>query len=99
AAAGAYVLASLYESAERGDGLGFNTAILVAPDGQLVQRTRKLHIPVTAGYYEDKYFRQGPASGEGEPFPVVSLELSDAGAGATGVRLGLPTCWDQWFPE
>jgi N-carbamoylputrescine amidase len=92
AESGAYVHASLYESAERGDGLGFNTAILVAPDGQLVQRTRKLHIPVTAGYYEDKYFRQGPASGEGEPFPVVSLPLSD-------VKLGLPTCWDQWFPE
>ena len=64
--------ASLYEPAERGDGLGFNTAILVAPDGELVQRTRKLHIPVTAGYYEDKYFRQGPASGEGDPFPVVA---------------------------
>ena len=108
AASGAYVHASLYESAERGDGLGFNTAILVAPDGELVQRTRKLHIPVTAGYYEDKYFRQGPASGEGDPFPVASLELPDAdpsgtgplaGAVATAVRLGLPTCWDQWFPE
>jgi N-carbamoylputrescine amidase len=92
AESGAYVHASLFEAAERGDGLGFNTAILVAPDGELVQRTRKLHIPVTAGYYEDKYFRQGPASGEGDPYPVVSLPLSDA-------RLGLPTCWDQWFPE
>ena len=108
AASGAYVHASLYESAERGDGLGFNTAILVAPHGELVQRTRKLHIPVTAGYYEDKYFRQGPASGEGDPFPVASLELPAvdpsgtgplAGAGATAVRIGLPTCWDQWFPE
>jgi N-carbamoylputrescine amidase len=92
AQSGTYVHASLYESAERGDGLGFNTAILVAPDGELVQRTRKLHIPITAGYYEDKYFRRGPASGEGDPFPVVSLPESDA-------RLGLPTCWDQWFPE
>jgi N-carbamoylputrescine amidase len=86
------VHASLFEQADRGDGLGFNTAILVAPDGELVQRTRKLHIPVTAGYYEDKYFRQGPASGEGDPFPVVRLAESDA-------KLGLPTCWDQWFPE
>jgi N-carbamoylputrescine amidase len=92
AESGAYVHASLYESADRGDGLGFNTAILVAPDGELVQRTRKLHIPITAGYYEDKYFRQGPATGEGDPFPVVTLEES-------GARLGLPTCWDQWFPE
>ena len=28
-----------------GTALGFNTAILVAPDGSLVARTRKLHIP------------------------------------------------------
>jgi N-carbamoylputrescine amidase len=93
AESGAYVHASLYEAADHGDALGFNTAILVAPDGQLVQRTRKLHIPITAGYYEDKYFRQGPASGEGDPFPVVSL------AAESDARLGLPTCWDQWFPE
>jgi len=106
AESGAYVHASLFEAADRGDGLGFNTAILVAPDGELVQRTRKLHIPVTAGYYEDKYFRQGPASGEGDPFAVVPLRYADASATgplAGGVsdtaHLGLPTCWDQWFPE
>jgi N-carbamoylputrescine amidase len=89
---GAYVHASLYERADGSDGLGYNTAILVAPDGRLVSRTRKLHIPVTAGYYEDHYFRPGPA--DGDPFPVVRLpaEVADA-------RLGLPTCWDQWFPE
>ena len=60
----------------------------MAPDGTLAARTRKLHIPVTAGYYEDKYFRPGPP-GE-DAFPVV--ELGDA-------RFGFPTCWDQWFPE
>jgi N-carbamoylputrescine amidase len=92
AESGVYVHASLFEQADRDDGLGFNTAILVAPDETLVQRTRKLHIPITAGYYEDRYFRRGPASGEGDPFPVVSLAESDA-------KLGLPTCWDQWFPE
>jgi N-carbamoylputrescine amidase len=94
--AGAYVHASLFERADGPDGpdgLGYNTAILVAPDGSLVQRTRKLHIPITAGYYEDRYFRRGPASGEGDPFPVVAL------AQESDVKLGLPTCWDQWFPE
>ena len=89
---GAFVHASLYERAEAPDGLGFNTAIVVAPDGRLVSRTRKLHIPVTAGYYEDHYFRPGPA-GE-DAFPVVSLRLGDSDA-----QLGCPTCWDQWFPE
>ena len=88
---GAYVHASLYERADGGedeDPRGFNTAICVAPDGTLVARTRKLHIPLTAGYHEDRYFRPGP--GDEDPFPV--LELGDA-------HLGLPTCWDQWFPE
>jgi N-carbamoylputrescine amidase len=82
---GAFVHASLYE---RADELGYNTAICVAPDGTVVARTRKLHIPVTAGYYEDRYFRPGPP-GE-DAFPVV---------GVGDARLGFPTCWDQWFPE
>jgi len=56
---GSHVHASLYERADGSDGLGYNTAILVAPDGQLIGRTRKLHIPVTAGYHEDRYFRPG----------------------------------------
>jgi N-carbamoylputrescine amidase len=83
---GVHVHASLYERAEDG-GLGYNTAIVVGPSGDVVARTRKLHIPVTAGYYEDKYFRPGD---DAEGYPVVEL-----GAG----RFGFPTCWDQWFPE
>ena len=86
---GAYVHASLYERADEDDGLGFNTAIVVEPQrGEIVARTRKLHIPVTAGYYEDRYFRPGPA--EEDPFPVVAVGEA---------RFGFPTCWDQWFPE
>jgi N-carbamoylputrescine amidase len=82
--AGVHVHASLYERAPDG-GLGFNTAICVAPSGEIVGRTRKQHIPVTAGYYEDRYFRPGD-----DGFPVV-----DVG----GASFGFPTCWDQWFPE
>jgi N-carbamoylputrescine amidase len=85
---GLHVHASLYERAEEGDGLGYNTAIVVAPDGELAARTRKLHIPVTAGYHEDRYFRPGPAGPDA--FPLLALGEA---------RLGLPTCWDQWFPE
>jgi N-carbamoylputrescine amidase len=88
---GAHLHASLYERSDAPDGLGYNTAIVVAPDGRLVSRTRKLHIPVTAGYYEDRYFRPGPA---GDPFPLTALPTPDGDA-----RLGCPTCWDQWFPE
>jgi N-carbamoylputrescine amidase len=95
AAHGVHVHASLFERAvvEPDDGLGYNTAIVVAPDGTLVSRTRKLHIPVTAGYYEDRYFRPGPA--DGDPFPLTALPRPEGGP----VQVGCPTCWDQWFPE
>jgi len=85
---GVAVHASLYERRGPTDALGFNTAIVVGPDGTLLARTRKLHIPVTAGYYEDQYFEPGPSGTES--YPVVEL--------AQG-RFGFPTCWDQWFPE
>jgi N-carbamoylputrescine amidase len=85
---GVVVHASLFERAPAADGLGFNTAILVAPDGSLLGRRRKTHIPVTAGYYEDHYFRPGPAGPDAyAPVPVGAA------------RVGLPTCWDEWFPE
>ena len=83
---GTYVHASLWEARADGD-LGYNTAIVVAPDGTVAARTRKLHIPITAGYYEDRYFAPGPAAEVARPLPI------------DGVRFGLPTCWDQWFPE
>ncbi|MEZ0054252.1 N-carbamoylputrescine amidase [Mycobacterium sp. MAA66] len=87
---GIFVHASLYEKSSAADGLGFNTAILVAPSGELVGRTRKMHIPISAGYYEDTYFRAGPA--DGDPYPVYYPD-------GLGARVGLPTCWDEWFPE
>lgn len=87
---GIFVHASLYEQAPAADGLGYNTAILVSPSGELVGRTRKMHIPISAGYYEDTYFRPGPA--DDDPYPVYDPE-------GLGARIGLPTCWDEWFPE
>jgi len=79
-----FLHASLYEETG-GDELGFNTAICVSPEGEIIARTRKLHIPVTAGYHEDTYFSPGDTG-----FPVV---------GVGQARVGFPTCWDQWFPE
>ncbi len=76
---GVVVHASLWEEP------GFNTAIAVAPDGALLARTRKLHIPVTAGYHEDRYFTPGDTG-----YPVVDVGPA---------RVGFPTCWDQWFAE
>lgn len=84
------VHASLYERADAEDGRGYNTAIVVSPSGELLARTRKTHIPITAGYYEDHYFRPGPAE---DAYPVTELPLPSA------PKVGLPTCWDEWFPE
>jgi N-carbamoylputrescine amidase len=83
---GVFVHASLWE-ARPGQDLGYNTAIVVAPDGSLASRTRKLHIPITVGYYEDRYFEPGPAEEAARPLPI------------DGIQFGFPTCWDQWFPE
>jgi N-carbamoylputrescine amidase len=92
AANGVVVHASLFEAPGDGEapdqsaaGMGFNTAIAVSPSGELLARTRKLHIPVTAGYHEDRYFIPGDTG-----YPVVDLGRA---------RAGLPTCWDQWFCE
>jgi N-carbamoylputrescine amidase len=89
---GVIVHASLYEKADFTDGRGLNTAILVDSSGKIIARTPKLHIPVTAGYYEDKYFQPGPS--DQDPYPVYSLDLEGVKA-----SFGLPTCWDEWFPE
>ncbi|MDG2496709.1 MAG: nitrilase-related carbon-nitrogen hydrolase [Aquiluna sp.] len=87
---GVYVHASLFQTQESGDGRGLNTAVIVSPDGNLIGSTHKLHIPVTEGYFEDQYFAPGPNH---NPYPVHELPVKGA------PKLGLPTCWDEWFPE
>jgi len=84
-ASGVFVSASMYEADDSVTPRGYNTAICISPSGDLVARTRKLHIPVTEGYHEDHYF-----VGVDDGFPVV---------GVADARVGFPTCWDQWFPE
>jgi len=82
---------SLFEHSGAADGRGLNTAAVVNSAGTVVAKTHKLHIPVTTGYYEDHYFAEGPAQ---DPYPVHRLQV-DSGE----VAVGLPTCWDEWFPE
>ncbi len=87
---GIFIHASLYEATGFADGRGLNTAIVIDDQGKLVGRTPKLHIPVTEGYFEDKYFQEGPNQ---DPYPTYKLNLPGS------PELGLPTCWDEWFPE
>ncbi len=81
----ANILISLYEEAEESGELGFNTVLIVSPNGEIISRTRKTHIPMGEGYFEKSYFSPGE---DGTPTATIGEVL-----------IGAPTCWDQWFPE
>ena len=93
--------ASLYERADRGDGptgaatdgLGFNTAVLVGPDGRpggTDAQDRTSRSPRATS----RTCTSGPAR-RPRPYPAYDLEVGHPVA----PRVGLPTCWDEWFPE
>lgn len=64
---------------------GYNTAIAYSNQGKLIAVTRKQHIPSGEKYHEDQYFKPGDSD-----YPIHQI---------AGHRWGLPTCYDQWFPE
>lgn len=82
-ALGITLLATIFE--KRAEGLYHNTAVVFGPDGSLLCRYRKMHIPDDPHYYEKFYFTPGDRG-----FSVVE---------AGGLRLAPLVCWDQWFPE
>ena len=85
---GATLVGSLYERSA--DGALYDTAVVVHPDGTLAGRSRKMHIPDGSGYFERSYFRPGDTD-----YPVFEVPLGDR----YSWPIGVPTCWDQWFPE
>ena len=71
---------------ERGGGqLCFSTALVFDPDGTLLGRYRKNHIPHLPNYQERFYFQPG-----NQGFPVFRTRY-----GAIGVQIS----WDNFFPE
>jgi len=64
---------------------GYNTAVAFNHEGALVASTRKQHLPSGAQYHEDHYFKPGNSD-----YPVHQF---------LNHSWGLPTCYDQWFPE
>ncbi len=64
---------------------GYNTAVAFDNYGTLIASTRKQHIPSGEKYHEDYYFKAGDSN-----YPVHTI---------AGHKFGLPTCYDQWFPE
>jgi len=81
-----FVVGSLFEKLEKGGNIRyFNTAVIYNPEGKLQGFTRKQHIPKGTGYNEIFYFEPGDSD-----YPVHDLGF---------IKLAIPTCYDQWFPE
>jgi len=81
-----FVVGSLFEKLEKdGKSRYFNTAVIYNPEGKLHAFTRKQHIPKGTGYNETFYFEPGDSD-----YPVHDLGF---------IKLAIPTCYDQWFPE
>lgn len=77
------IVASLFE--RRQAGLYHNTTVVLGPNGDLLGRYRKMHIPDDPLFYEKYYFTPGDLG-----FQVVQTPFA---------KLGILICWDQWFPE
>jgi predicted amidohydrolase len=76
----------------------FNTAILVHPDGDILLKYRKVHLPGHAEYepgrkvqhLEKRYFEVGNLG-----FPVIRAPMG----GLPGVNMGMLICNDRRWPE
>ncbi len=79
----ATIFVPLFE--RRSAGLYHNTTAVVDPEGHLIGRYRKMHIPDDPLYYEKFYFAPGDLG-----FPTFPVP---------GGRAGVLICWDQWYPE
>jgi N-carbamoylputrescine amidase len=77
------IVASLFE--RRAPGLFHNTAVVIAPTGEIAGMYRKMHIPDDPLYYEKYYFTPGD----------LGFRAFDTDFG----RIGTLVCWDQWYPE
>jgi len=78
------MIVPIYEREQ--EGVYYNTAAVIGPDGAYLGKYRKTHIPhVAPGFWEKFYFRPGNLG-----YPVF-----DAGV----ARIGVYICYDRHFPE
>src|SRR5256885_1585793 len=80
---GAVVIASLFE--KRAPGVYHNSAAIIGPDGKVLGKYRKMHIPDDPSYYEKFYFTPGDLGFQAWP--------------TLHGKIGVCICWDQWYPE
>lgn len=82
-ATGTVVVVPLFE--RRAPGVYHNSLVVLGPDGAMLGRYRKTHIPHDPGFEEKFYFTPGDTGFTAIPTPLG--------------RVGTLICWDQWFPE
>jgi len=63
----------------------YNSAVCIGPNGTILGKYRKNHIPLNSGFQEKYYFRPGNLG-----YPVIKTPWAN---------IGLSICWDHWFPE
>jgi predicted amidohydrolase len=86
----AYVAGTLFEAMPEFPGRHFLTGFVIAPDGELVLRYRKLYAFSAKTRPGDVYERWVGLFGRESLFPVVETPLG---------RLGMMIAWDAQFPE
>jgi N-carbamoylputrescine amidase len=77
------IIGSIFE--KRSPGVYHNTAAIIDPNGRLVGKYRKMHIPDDPLYHEKFYFTPGDLGFQS--FPTKRANI------------GTLVCWDQWYPE
>jgi len=77
------VIGSVFE--QRSAGIYHNTAVVIGPDGSILGKYRKMHIPDDPCFYEKFYFTPGDLG-------FLTFDTAVA-------KIGVLICWDQWFPE
>jgi N-carbamoylputrescine amidase len=80
---GAVAICPLFEKEMAGT--YYNSAAVIGPQGELLGKYRKNHIPQMPNYEEKYYFRPGNLG-----FPVFPTQFA---------ALGIQICWDNLFPE
>lgn len=79
------IVASIFEKTSKNK--YFNSTAVIGPDGKIIGKYRKMHIPsLPPGLYdEDYYFQTGDLG-----YPVFQTPHA---------KISTPICYDQWFPE
>ncbi|MGB0769065.1 MAG: nitrilase-related carbon-nitrogen hydrolase, partial [Phycisphaeraceae bacterium] len=107
---GITISASLFE--RRAAGVYHNTTATLGPDGTLIGKYRKMHVPDDPRFYEKYYFTPGDLGWQTFSMPSLkrgreSFSGDEADRSTEAIEettpdpfsIGTLVCWDQWFPE